>query len=87
LPPAKLPAAAGKIGLNFSDTTWVEIKERGGRTLLSQHYAAGQNALVSGEPPFEIVIGNASATRLSYDGKAISLAAHAHQNVARLVLP
>ncbi len=83
----RLPAAAGKIGLQFTDTSWVEIRERSGRVVISQHYSAGQSTLIQGEPPFEIIVGNAAATRLSFDGKAIDLNTLARQNVARLTLP
>lgn len=86
-PSAKVAVGAGKIGLQFSETSWVEVRDRGGQILLSQHYGAGQHALVSGEPPFEIIVGNAAATRISYDGKTVDLSPHARQNVARITLP
>jgi cytoskeleton protein RodZ len=73
--------------LLFTDLCWVEIRERSGQMLLSQHFSAGQQTLVEGRPPFEITLGNAAMARLSYDGKTIDLTPHTRQNVARLQLP
>ena len=42
---------------------------------------------VSGTPPFDIVIGNATDVRLTYKGNPVDLAPHTRQNVARFRLP
>jgi cytoskeleton protein RodZ len=42
---------------------------------------------LSGEPPFNVVIGNAKATTLSYKGQAVNLATSTTENnVARIKL-
>ncbi len=83
----KLPMAPGKIGLLVSENCWIEVRDRGGQVILSQTFSAGEQTLVGGEPPFDLILGNAAAARLSFNGKAVDLAAHARQNVARLRLP
>jgi cytoskeleton protein RodZ len=41
---------------------------------------------VSGEPPLDLVIGNAQSVRLIYRGKAVDLAPHTRVDVARVRL-
>ncbi|CAG0960818.1 Cytoskeleton protein RodZ [Burkholderiales bacterium] len=83
----KLPMAPGKIGLLVSENCWVEVRDRSGQVILSETLSAGEQTLVGGEQPFDLVLGNAAAARLSFSGKAVDLAPHARQNVARLRLP
>jgi cytoskeleton protein RodZ len=47
---------------------------------------AGQVRSVSGTPPFDLTIGNASDVSLEYRGKLIDLAPYTKKNVARVVL-
>lgn len=85
--PGKAPAASGKLGLSFGDDCWVEVRDRSGQIVLSQNFRAGQQTTVGGQPPFDLVLGNAAAARISFDGRSIDLAPHSRQNVARLRLP
>jgi cytoskeleton protein RodZ len=47
----------------------------------------GQTQTVSGQPPFDLTIGNAVDVTLRYNGKPVDLAPHTRQNVARFTLP
>jgi cytoskeleton protein RodZ len=47
----------------------------------------GTTQAVSGTPPFEIVIGNASDVRATFRGQRVDLVPHTRQNVARFTLP
>jgi len=80
--------AEGKrsIRLKFERDSWVEIKDRGGKTLISQLNPAGSEQAVEGRPPFEVIIGNAQHVRLSYDDRPIDLAPHVKVEVARFTL-
>ena len=82
------PAADGKhrIALRFEHESWVEIRARGGRILLSQLNPAGAERVIEGEPPFRLVIGNAQHVRLRYDDLPIDLAPHVRVEVARFTL-
>jgi len=87
-PPAAAPAAQGnrRIVLKFEGASWVEIRGRDGKTLLSQLNPAGSEQTVEGRPPFALVIGNAQHVRLSYEDRQIDLAPHVKVEVARLTL-
>ena len=82
------PAADGRrrITLRFDRESWVEIRARDGRILLSQLNPAGTERVVEGRPPFDVVIGNAQHVRLRYDDRPIDLAPHVKVEVARFTL-
>ena len=86
--PEPRPPADGKrrISMKFERESWVEIKDRGGKTLISQLNPAGSEQAVEGRPPFEVIIGNAQHVRLSYDDRPIDLAPHVKVEVARFTL-
>ena len=75
-----------RIALHFDRESWVQIRARDGRVLLSQLNAAGTERVVEGRPPFDLVIGNAQHVRLHYDDRAVDLAPHLKIDVARLTL-
>jgi len=65
---------------------WVEVRDGDGRNLLSSLNPAGSERAVRGQPPFQVVIGNAPHVKLTYDGKPVDLAPHTRGDVARLTL-
>jgi cytoskeleton protein RodZ len=94
--PARAPSAAavgvegeggrGRIVLQFEQESWVEIHSGSGKLLVSQLHAPGAERVVSGVPPFAVVIGNAQHVRLSYNDKPVDLIPHVKVEVARLTL-
>jgi cytoskeleton protein RodZ len=95
--PAARPAAAGNaaaaepgeratLRMVFDQESWVEIKDRNGNTIFGQLSPAGSRRSVSGEPPFEVVVGNAAGVRLTYKDETVDLSAHTQVDVARLTL-
>jgi cytoskeleton protein RodZ len=86
--PVRKPAADGtrRLVLRFERESWVEVRGKGGKVLLSQLNAAGSEREVEGEAPFQLIIGNAQHVRLSYDDRPVDLAPHVKVEVARLTL-
>lgn len=76
-----------QLVLQFRDFSWTEVKDRDGRVLMSSMNPGGTTQAVSGTPPFEIVIGNASDVRATFRGQPVDLVPHTRQNVARFTLP
>lgn len=76
----------GAVHLVFSEESWVEIQDRDGKVVLSQLNPPGSEKRVSGRAPLSIVIGNAHAVRLTYNGRPVDLAPHTKVDVARFVL-
>jgi len=95
--PAAKPAASNAVAavepgerttlrMVFDQESWVEIKDRNGNTIFGQLNPAGSRRSVSGEPPFEVVVGNAAGVRLTYKDETVDLSAHTQVDVARLTL-
>lgn len=71
----------------FTQPSWVEVRDRSGQVVFSQMNQAGTQREVSGQPPFSLVIGNASRVTLQYRGKPVDLMAiRSKGDVARLTL-
>ena len=85
---APSPVAEGnrRIVMKFDRPSWVEVRGRDGKTLLSRLNAAGTEQVVEGQPPFSLVIGNAQHVRMSYEDRQIDLAPHVKVEVARFTL-
>jgi cytoskeleton protein RodZ len=91
--PAKADDVAGSVGkvrvrMIFDREAWVEIKDRNGATIFGQLNAAGTRRSVSGEPPFSVVVGNASGVQLFMGEKNVDLVPHTRADIdlARLKL-
>jgi cytoskeleton protein RodZ len=75
-----------RIFLEFADEAWVEIKDSDGNTLMAQLNPGGSHRLISGQPPFSLVIGNAAAVRVVYNDAPVDLTRYVKVEVARLTL-
>ena len=93
LPAVAAAAPAGpqpgerQLVLAYRDHSWTEVRDRNGRVLLSAMMAPGARQTLAGTGPFEFVIGNAADVSLTLDGRAVDLAPHTRQSVARFTLP
>ncbi|ALP53619.1 hypothetical protein Tel_11015 [Candidatus Tenderia electrophaga] len=87
--PSEPPAAApvlDSVQLSFTEDSWVEIEDARGERLFVDLARAGQTTRVQGEAPFEILLGNAPAVTIEYNGEVYPHAAHNRQGVARFTL-
>ncbi len=80
------PAAGSVLHLEFGDEAWTEIKDASGRMLHRQLNPAGGSVDVHGQPPFDVVIGNAAQARMTYNGRPIDLTPFIDATVARFTL-
>ncbi|ROH85439.1 helix-turn-helix domain-containing protein [Pseudomethylobacillus aquaticus] len=78
--------ATARVEFSFSENSWVGVRDADGKEIFNKSKAAGKTDFVEGKPPFSIVIGNASGTSLTFNGKPVDLAPHTSLNVARLTL-
>ena len=74
------------LHLDFGDESWTEIKDASGRMLMRQLNPAGTSADVHGQPPFDVVIGNAAQVQVTYNGRPIDLKPFIDVTVARFTL-
>jgi cytoskeleton protein RodZ len=80
------PVRKSLLKLRFSGPSWVEVTDSGGKVLLSQHKAAGDEVLLNGTPPLSVVIGDASRVVVEVRGEEFSLVPVTRTNVARFVV-
>jgi len=82
------PIAAGvhRIVVRCDEECWIEVKDGLERHLVSSLNPAGTERVVRGQPPFEIVIGNAQHVRVTYNDRPIDLQPHTRVEVARFTL-
>ena len=86
---SKPPLADGESRLQIvvSADSWVEIIDAGGQELEMDLLRGGSEKVYHGQPPFKILLGRASAVRLSMDGEAVDLTAFTRDDVAQLNWP
>jgi len=87
--PAEKPAAsatAAPLRFVFEKESWVEVRDRDNKIILSQRGTSGVEQSVSGNGPFSLVIGFAPGVKLFWHGQAVDLVPHSRGDVARLVL-
>ena len=81
-------SASGDDRLKFSFTQdcWVEIKDAQGGSLYSDLSKSGDTLELVGRAPFHILLGNAPAATLAFNGERVALSPHTRNNVGTLVL-
>lgn len=84
--PTEPTAVTGLIRLEFGAEAWTEIKDASGRTLHRKLDPPGSSIEVRGQPPFEVVIGNAAQASMTYNGRPIDLKPFIDVTVARFTL-
>jgi cytoskeleton protein RodZ len=89
--PARIPALGskaetGQLRLKFQAEAWVEVKDASGAVVFSRLGSPGTEESVQGRAPLQVVVGNAHAVQLTYQGRIVDLAPHTRVDVARLVL-
>lgn len=78
--------AAKALSLAFTAQTWVSVTDKSGKVVYEKMSHSGDMDTVDGTPPLSLIIGNASATKLSFGGKDVDLTAYTKNNVARITL-
>lgn len=78
--------AQATIQLSASQRSWVSITDKNNKNIFDKIMVAGIDEVVRGEPPFEVVIGNAPNTTLLFNNQPVDLAPVTKDRVARLKL-
>lgn len=80
------PPASGELHFEFADDAWVEIRDGTGRMVHRQMNRKGSSVDVSGQPPFNLVVGNAAQVQMTYNGRPLDLKPYIEVTVARFNL-
>lgn len=87
--PSVFPVSAdGFATLKFelSAKTWIKVNDSRGKTLALGSKPGGKDLILKGKPPFEVVVGNAKAAKIYWEGYPIDLEPYSKGNVARMKL-
>ena len=77
-----------RLSIDFVAECWVSIKDANGKSLFNNLRGQGQSVNVSGQAPFNILIGAADAvSRFSFNGEELDLTPHSRKNIVRINLP
>lgn len=74
------------ITMKFNQESWVDITDATGARLFMDLAKAGTSRTVTGVPPFNVLLGNAPAVLIEYNGAPYNHYAHATQGIARFTL-
>ena len=81
------PAATGNVlKFSFTKPAWVEVRDRDGQVIFSRLNQAGSQQEIAGQPPFALIVGNATYVTLEYKGKPVELGNRSKDDVSRLSL-
>ncbi len=72
---------------SFSDDCWLEVKDSTGSVLIAELQRKGDNQRVFGQPPFEVMLGNARAVTLTHNGDVVSVQAKPGKKTLRFAVP
>ncbi len=75
-----------QVTMFFSEQAWAKVTDKSGKVIYQKTSQQGDIETLSGNPPFNFIIGNAKATKLSLSGQEIDLTAYTKNNVARITL-
>ena len=73
--------------MEFAGPSWVEVRDKYGDVLISRTIPGKSRQVVTGELPFTMRVGNASAVRVVLDGRPVDLTPFTRGEIARLVIP
>ena len=84
--PTPVAAEGHRLQMRFTGDSWIEVTGADGR-LVGDLKKRDETVDLTGPGPFNILVGNVTATQLTFDGQVIDLQSRARQNVARIQLP
>jgi cytoskeleton protein RodZ len=85
-PAASAPAGTPVLRLVASKDSWVQVREAGGKTLISRTIKAGETVDLDGQAPYKLVVGNTQGLTLSVRGQAFDFATVTKTTTARFDL-
>ena len=85
--PVPVSGPVGELTVVFDDDSWVSVDDATGRQLFGDLGRNGRTVTVAGPVPLAILVGNAPAVRLEFDGESVDLEPFTSENnVARFEL-
>lgn len=84
---APLPEGQSRLQVSVSADSWIEIRDADGKELEMDLLRGGSKKSYQGKMPFRILIGRASAVRLSMNGESVDMTPFISDDVAQMSWP
>ncbi|EGR0048978.1 cytoskeleton protein RodZ [Vibrio vulnificus] len=83
------PKANGETALtmSFRSDCWVQVKDASGKTLISGIRKSGQDLNLSGQAPFNVILGAPEGVTMTFASEPVDLSRYTAGKVARFTLP
>jgi cytoskeleton protein RodZ len=78
--------AMARLKLSVTGKSWVNVTDKDKKIIFDRIMPAGSEEVVEGLPPLAVIIGNAPASQLVFNGKPVDLAPYTKLDVARITL-
>lgn len=78
--------AENTLTLNFTDTSWIDVRDGDGERLAYKSYAKGELLTVSSATPMSVFIGNAKAVSADLNGQPYDISQHREGVFARFTI-
>ncbi len=75
-----------ELFFTFSEDCWLEVSNASGRKVFSAVRLAGQGLRIRGTAPFKVLVGNAPAVELAFNGEPVAVVSRNRRKSARLTL-
>jgi cytoskeleton protein RodZ len=79
-------SASGPMALAFRGRSWVEVRDATGKLVMQVTGNAGTTQAVNGRAPFDVVLGNAAAVEVTWQGRPFDTKPYTRQNIAKFTL-
>ena len=83
---ADAPGRGRGLRLSFAQPAWVEVRDGRNQIIFAELSPAGSKQEVVGQPPYSLVVGNATQVTVEYQGRMIELSPRSKGDVARLTV-
>jgi len=81
-----LPDGEQLISVVFSDDCWIQITDAMGKVLIAELRRTGDNLQLFGVAPFHVMLGNARAADISYNGETVHFSPAPGRDTLRLTV-
>ena len=80
------PQRLVQVELKFLDSSWVDVRDAGGKRLAYGNISEGRLVSIKGKPPFSVFLGNADGVRIEYGGEPFDFSSFTNGIYARFQL-
>lgn len=79
-------AAAPRLVISFQGESWVEVTDATGYKMIAKLQPAGSTVQLNGRAPFSVMLGNAAAATITFDGQMVDSAPIGNRRTRKLTV-